>query len=127
LHLFLGEVYAQKGEYAKALAEFHQAEGPTLQARSLIGHVYAISGRKLEAEKILDELVLRSKSAYLPPTYIARICAGLGQKDEAIAWLEKGYTLRDSHMEFLAVDPTFDGLRSDPRFAKLLRRMNLAK
>jgi TolB-like protein/Flp pilus assembly protein TadD len=127
LHLFLGEVYAQKGEYAKALAEFHQAEGPTLQARSLIGHVYAISGSKPEAEEILDELVLRSKSAYLPPTYIARICAGLGQKDEAIAWLKKGYTMRDSHMEFLAVDPTFDGLRSDPRFAELLRRMNLAK
>jgi eukaryotic-like serine/threonine-protein kinase len=127
LHLFLGQVYEQQGEYAKALAELHQAEGPTLQARSVIGHVYAVSGRRPEAETILDELLLRSKSAYLPPTYVARIYAALGQKDEAIERLEKGYALRDSHMEFLAVDPTFDVLRSDPRFSGLLRRLNLSK
>lgn len=127
MHLYLGQVYEQQAEYAKALAELHLADGPTLQARSLIGHVYAVSGRRPEAQKILGELVSRSKSAYLPPTYVARIYAGLGEKDESIAWLEKGFTLRDSHMEFLAVDPTFDGLRSDTRFADLLRRLNLLK
>jgi adenylate cyclase len=92
-----------------------------------MGQVYALSGQKREAKKILGELILRSKSAYLPPTYIARIYAGLGRKDEALEWLERGYTLRDSHMEFLGVDPTLDGLRSDARFAALLRRMHLSK
>jgi eukaryotic-like serine/threonine-protein kinase len=127
LHLYLGQVYEQQGHYAKALAELRQAQGPTMQATSLIGQVYALSGQKPEAEKILRELILRSKSAYLPPTYIARIYAGLGQKDEAMAWLEQGYAARDSHLEFLKVDPTLDALRSDTRFAELLRRMNLAK
>ena len=127
LHLFLGQVYEQQGQYAKALVELHQAEGPTLQATSVIGHVFARSGQRPEAEKILRELIGRSNTAYLPPTYIARIYAGLGEKDEAIAWLEKGFALRDSHMEFLGVDPTFDGLRSDTRFTDLLRRLNLSK
>ena len=127
LHLFLGETYEQQGQYAKALTELRQAQGPTQQATSVIGNVYAVSGQKAEAEKILGELTLRSKSGYLPPTYIARIYAGLGRRDEAMAWLEKAYTARDSHMEFLGVDPTFDGLRSDARFADLLRRMNLTK
>jgi serine/threonine protein kinase/tetratricopeptide (TPR) repeat protein len=127
LHLFLGQVYEQQGQYAKALAELHQAEGPTLQARSVIGHVYARSGQRPEAEKILGELIARSNAAYLPPTYIARIYAGLGQKDEAIAWLEKGYALRDSHLEFLGVDPTFDELRSDTRFTDLLHRLKLTQ
>jgi eukaryotic-like serine/threonine-protein kinase len=127
LHLYLGQVYEQQGKYAQAIVELRQAQGPTLQATSIIGHVYALSGQKPEAEKILGELLLRSKSAYLPPIYIARIYAGLGQKDEAMAWLEKSYAVRDSHMEFLGVDPTFDALRSDARFADLLRRLNLSK
>jgi serine/threonine protein kinase/Tfp pilus assembly protein PilF len=127
LHLFLGQVYEQQGQYAKALAELHQAEGPTLQATSVIGHVYARSGQRPEAEKILRELIVRSNAAYLPPTYIARIYSGLGQKDEAIAWLEKAYAVRDSHLEFLGVDPTFEKLRSDARFAEILRRLKLSQ
>ena len=55
---------------------------------------------------------------------MARIYAGLGEKDKAFEWLEKGYEDR-SHRLRIKVDPPFDPLRSDPRFADLLRRMNL--
>jgi len=56
---------------------------------------------------------------------IALIYAGLGEKDQAFAWLEKGYEERSFQMQWLTVEPRWDSLRSDPRFADLLRRMGL--
>jgi hypothetical protein len=64
-------------------------------------------------------------ATYIPPTYPARIYVGLGERDQALAWLEKGHAARGAHMEFLGVEPDFDPLRSDPRFVDLLRRVNL--
>jgi TolB-like protein/Flp pilus assembly protein TadD/tRNA A-37 threonylcarbamoyl transferase component Bud32 len=127
LHFFLGQVYEQQGLFPDALVQFQKAQGPTFLAISGMGHLYAISGRRAEAAKILSDIRLRSQGAYIPPTYLARIYVGLGERDEAFAWLEKGYAARDSHMEFLGVEPAFDPLRSDPRFADLLRRMNLSR
>jgi tetratricopeptide (TPR) repeat protein len=115
----------RQGLYPEALAELQKAQGPTLLATSAKGHLYAVSGKRREAEKILSDLIARSKAAYLPPTYVARIYAGLGQKDQALAWLEKGYAVRDSGIEFIGVDPYNDPLRSDPRFTDLLRRLGL--
>jgi serine/threonine protein kinase/Flp pilus assembly protein TadD len=126
LHLFFGEAYEAQGLYPQALAELRKSQGPTLQATSVIGHVYAISGNKAEAEKILAELQLRAKTAYLPATYIAKIYAGLGGKNQAFAWLEKAYTSHDPQIEFLGVEPLYDPLRGDPRYADLMRRINLA-
>src|SRR5207249_7760720 len=59
--LFLGEVYEQQGKYPQALAELEKAQGPTLEARTAMAHVYALSGKRAEAEKILREFTLRSK------------------------------------------------------------------
>ena len=85
------------------------------------------AGRKVEnaiaATKLLIE---RSRTAYLPPSYVARIYAGLGERDKAIAWLEKAYGVRDGHLALVGVEPAFDPLRDDPRFIALLRRLNLA-
>jgi len=124
-NLFLGEVYEQQGKYSQAVAELEKAEGPTLEARTDIAHVYAISGRRAEAEKILQEFALRAKDHYVPPTDFAKIHAGLGNKDEAFAWLEKAYAERESRMEFIKTDPNYDSLHSDPRFQEMLRRLNL--
>ena len=126
LHLFFGETYEQQGLYPQALSELRKSQGPTLQATSVIGHVYAISGNKAEAGKILAELQQRAKTAYLPATYIAKIYAGLGDKNQAFAWLEKAYTSHDPQIEFLGVEPLYDPLRGDPRYADLMRRINLA-
>jgi eukaryotic-like serine/threonine-protein kinase len=126
LHLFLGETYEQQGLYPQALAELRKAQGPTQQATAAIGRLYAISGKKSEAEKILAELLERANTGYIPPSYIAGIYVALGDKDQAFAWLEKAYTARDSQIEFLGVEPFYDPLRSDPRYADLMRRINLA-
>ena len=126
LHLFLGETYQQQGRYAEALAELRQAQGPTQEATAAIGRLYAASGKKPEAEEILADLLQRAKTGYLPPTYIAGMYAALGDNNEAFEWLEKAYSARDSQIEFLGVEQCYDPLRSDPRYADLMRRINLA-
>ena len=90
-------------------------------------HLAAVSGRRAEALKVLDQLTELSKQKYVPAERIAMIYTGLGEKDKAIEWLEKGY---DEHSiggppVGIKVEPEFDPLRSDPRFQDLLRRMNL--
>ncbi len=126
LHLFLGETYHEMGKYPEALAELRQAQGPTLEATAAIGRVYATSGQTAEAQKVLADLLLRAKSGYLPATHIAGVYASLGDKNKAFEWLEKAYAARDSQLEFLGVQPFYDPLRLDPRYADLMRRIHLA-
>lgn len=92
---------------------------------ALLGHAYAAANRRSEAQAILRQLSLLSKQRYVPPYPIATIYAALGNKDDAFAWLERAFDERDSWMNYLGLDPRLDGLRSDARFADLLRRMNL--
>jgi hypothetical protein len=74
---------------------------------------------------VLDQLNDLAKKKYFPPITRVRIYAGLGDKDKAFEWLERGYEDRSIFLVAFNVDPAFDSLRSDPRFADLLRRMNL--
>ena len=81
------------------------------------------AGRRADAERALDQLNELSKEKHVPAVDRARIYAGLGEKDKAFEWLEKSY--EDRSIVGINVQPPFDPLRSDPRFADLLRRMNL--
>ena len=112
--------------YKEGIAEFEKelAISPGSQSTIGLGYAYAVAGRKAEAQKVLDRLNELSKQKYVPAVVRARIYAGLGEKDKAFEWLEKGYEDR-SIGTHIKVDPIFDPLRSDPRFADLLRRMNL--
>ena len=74
---------------------------------------------------MIEELKERSKRSYISPTIIAFIYTGLGEKDQAFAWLDKAYDGRDFILVMLKVDPTYDSLRSDPRFLDLMRRVGL--
>jgi tetratricopeptide (TPR) repeat protein len=123
--LFLGEVYEQQGKYPEALAELEKAQGPTLEARTAIAHVYALSGRRTEAEKIIQEFTQRAKDHYVPGTYFAKIYAGLGDRDQAFVWLDKAYAERESRLEFVKTDPSYDSLHLDPRFQELMRRLDM--
>ena len=124
-HLFLGKVFTEKHLYPQALGELQKAQGPTLQALSAMGYVFASSGNESGARKILNDLIQRSKQSYVPPTHIAVVYAGLGEKDQAIAWLQKAFAVKDAHLEFLGVEPVYDSLRSDPRFADLIGQLGL--
>lgn len=84
-----------------------------------------MSGRRVEAEKVLAELQEISKQRYVSPYYVAMIYAGLGDKDQAFAWLDKAFRERSRRLVFLKVASIWDGLHPDPRFADLLRRIGL--
>lgn len=124
----VGAAYIEKGMLEKGVAEFEREAAnrrtPTVIAR--LGYAYARVGRRAEAIKLLRELLELSKREYVPSYEVALTYAGLGEKTESLAWLERSYEHREGIMwlHFLKVSPCFDGLRSDPRFQNLLRRMN---
>jgi eukaryotic-like serine/threonine-protein kinase len=124
--------YALKGAYAQAIAEYDKipAQAKVVAAENQLvanglGWVYAVSGRRADALKIAKELKDLSSHAYVDFYEVAEIYAGLGDKDEAFRLLEKAYEEHSSNMPFLAVDIFWYGMRSDPRYADLLRRMGL--
>jgi serine/threonine-protein kinase len=126
-HSFLGWTYAQKGKYAEAIAEFQKAQLLDDNPEFLggIGYVYAVSGRKADAQHVLDELAKQSERRHVSPCLMAFIHAGLGQTDPAFRWLEKAYEERSAWLVYAKVDPKYENLRSDPRFVNLLRRVGL--
>jgi tetratricopeptide (TPR) repeat protein len=91
-----------------------------------LGYGYAVTGRRAEALRVLDKLNELSKQKYISAVWMAKIYAGLKEKDEAFEWLEKAY---EDHsivsFGYVKTNPMFDPLRGDPRFADLLRRTNL--
>jgi tetratricopeptide (TPR) repeat protein len=128
----LGWAYAMKGKYAQAVGEYDKipaeakAVAPENQlVASGLGWVYAVSGRRADALKIAKEFKQLSSRAYVDFYQLAAIYAGLGDKDEAFRLLEKAYEEHSSSMPFLAVDPFWYGMHSDPRYADLLRRVGL--
>jgi len=88
-------------------------------------YVYAVSGQKDRALKVIDELKELSKRRYVSSYHLAMIYIGLRQKDPAFEWLESAYRERSDLLVYLNVEPRLDSLRSDPRFKDLLRRVGL--
>lgn len=124
--IILGLAYEQKNMHDEAIIEFKKALSfQTMESETLayIGYSYAKSGRKEEAQKVLDELLEMSKQDYVEPFFIALVYTALGEKDEAFVWLEKGYEEHILTMGELKIDPMFDSLRNDPRFENLLQRI----
>jgi len=122
-HFELGQAYAQKRMYSEAIAELQRAialSGGGTTSTSNLAYVYAISTKRNEAVKILNDLKSRSTRN---GSEIALMYVGLGEKDEAMKWLEKAY---DEHFNpSILVRPAFDPLRSDPRFQNLVHRIGL--
>jgi tetratricopeptide (TPR) repeat protein len=130
VYAHLPAAYEQKGMYDEAIAGFKKGialRGGTEWSFSMggLGHVYGVSGKKAEALAVLDELKQMSRQEYVPADSIALVYAGLGEKDPAFTWLEKAYEEHAFKMAWLKVEPQWDSLRSDPRFADLVRRVGL--
>ena len=127
--LFLpAQIYEQKGEYNQAIAECQKAFsifGRDPGILSVLGYVYAVAGKRREAQTILNEIETLWSRSYLSPIDVALVHTGLGDKDGAFAWLTKAYDARDPQLIWLNVEPELKSLRTDPRFKDLLRRMGL--
>jgi len=126
-HEISGMVYLKQLRYAEAIAEFQQnvAIDRTAYSLSYLGHVYGMSGRRNEALAVLKELEGKYNKRESLAQYVAAVYAGLGDKDQAFAWLEKGFQDKSGLLDFVITEVNFDPLRSDPRYADLLRRMGL--
>jgi eukaryotic-like serine/threonine-protein kinase len=111
--------------YTEAIAEMQNAVSGRPDIITDLGHVYAMAGRRDEARQILNRLLEQSKQKYVPPHNIATVYAGLGEKDQAFARLEKAYEEHSGSLILLKVSPMLDSLHSDPRFVDLARCIGL--
>jgi serine/threonine-protein kinase len=127
-YLWLGQAYEQKKMYAEAIATFQKGMNvaelhPQLLAS--LGRAYALAGQPDKAQTVLAELREMAKRRYVSPYLLAVVYAGLGDRDQTFAWLEKAYQDRSFFLIWLKVEPRFDDLRDDPRFGDLVRRVGL--
>jgi len=126
-HQALGWAYGLKGVYSEAIAEtrtaIEQRKGSS--AKGYLGLWLARSGRREETVQLLNELKQESARNYVQPYTFALIYVGLGNKEEALNWLEKQMSGHAETANQYAVAPEFDELRSEPRFKEMLKRMNL--
>lgn len=121
--------YVEKGMFPEALADL-EAHGPMVNAPwywATLAGIYGRSGRKIQAQRALHELLQLNRRKAIDPLPIAVAYAWLGDKDQALAWLEKAYAQHSTELVSLKVAPCYDPLRSDPRFEGLLRRVHLAQ
>jgi tetratricopeptide (TPR) repeat protein len=125
-HVRLGYAYEQKGMFEEAIREFQQAVALTERTAATLAQLartYALAGKRSQARVLLDEAKDPPKHRYGSPYGIAAAYAGLGEIDQAFAWLQKAYEERAPAMAWLQADPRLANLRSDPRFPELLRRV----
>jgi len=125
-HFLTAQVYASMNQYDKAISEYEKVlqMRPERTEIAALGAAYASAGRRRDAMRVLNGLISRAKSHYVPPSDFALIYIALGERDSAFAWLERARVARDLPAD-LKVDPAFDPIREDPRFAVLLRALGL--
>ncbi len=125
----LGRVYWEKGMRAEAIRAFKKAvscSGRGSLYLAELAHAYAVVGKRAEAVTLLKELTERAHKRYVSAYAFVVVHTGMGDKDQAFAWLDKAYEERASTLPFLQTNPTLASLRSDSRFQTLIRRMSLA-
>jgi TolB-like protein/DNA-binding winged helix-turn-helix (wHTH) protein/Tfp pilus assembly protein PilF len=120
--------YLQKGMHPEAITALRAAlnsreRDPEIEGE--LGHALAVAGRRAEALAMIEGLRHLSATRYVSPYSVALVHAGLGDRDQALAWLDKAYAERSDYMPYLSLEPMLDGLRSDHRFAALVRRVGL--
>ncbi|HET8623173.1 MAG TPA: protein kinase [Gemmatimonadales bacterium] len=128
-HRILGLVLTVQGRHDEAAAAFREAiagAGESAYARGALARALASGGHTAEARRLLTELEAESQSRYVSPVALATANIALGNTDEAFRWIERARSERRGWMAYLRVEPIFDPIRPDPRFAELLATMGLS-
>jgi len=122
-----GRTYEQLGQIDRAIATFEEAlalnDAPTFLAG--LAHTYATAGNRRAARSIMEQLEERSRHTHVSAYAKAVIHMSLGERNEALACLERAYAERCEMITWLKIDPAFDPLRYDPRFSNLLKRVGV--
>ncbi|HTK82086.1 MAG TPA: protein kinase [Bacteroidota bacterium] len=130
-HRNLADVYLVQNNPAGAITELKKVREIVGTDKSYgleyLGYAYGRSGKIEEAEKVLDQLVAFSKGGNAVSFQIAAVYAGMGENDKAFDWLEKGYVEQNSSLAYLKITPFFAGLKSDPRYIAMLKKLGLEK
>ena len=124
----LGHTYAANKQFDEAIAAAEKAvelSGRLPGALGILGLAYGLAGREAQAHTILNELLELNKTRYVTPAALANVYIGLGDKEQAFVWLEKAYQEKSNYLAWLKMFPIIDPLRSDPRYADLVRRVGL--
>jgi eukaryotic-like serine/threonine-protein kinase len=127
-HWILGLSLRKTCFHEAAITEGEKAvklSGGSPLMRAALAHTFAAAGRTQDARQMLDDLTELSKQKYVAPYFFAGIHIGLGEIDRAMEYLEKAYNEHSHWLLYLHVDPSIDGLRDNPRFQDLLRRVGL--
>ena len=123
----MGWASIQKRDFSTAITELQRAR--SIEDKPWIigtlGYAHAVSGDSKKAQAVLKELNQLAEHRFVQPYWIAMIYIGLGDKDQAFHWLDRSYEERSPWLAWLKSDVALDPLRSDPRYADLLRRMGL--
>jgi TolB-like protein len=124
-----GVAYSEKGMHNEAIAALQTAAGidDSPLIRGVLACALARGGRRTEAQHLIDELIVASKSKFVSETSIAMGYAGLGEKDKAFEWLGKSLESHDEQVIWIYKHPMFAALRGDPRYNELLIKLNLSK
>jgi TolB-like protein/Tfp pilus assembly protein PilF len=127
-HCWLGKTYLQKSMLREGLAELEEAVslpgGDSQLYTRWLGYAYALSGKRAAAHKVIEGMKAQAQRNFVSPTAIATIYCGLGEKNLALAWLEKAYKEHDPLLIDAKNEPALDSLRSDERFQDLVRRIH---
>ena len=124
-HAALGHLYRQTGKADAAIEAYRTAyrlSGGNIVLLAFQGLVLGQVGRRSVAEQIIATMNEIAQRQFVPPSAVALVYAGLGERDIAFRWLEKAYEVRDMGLVLLPASPCWDSLRSDKRFQDLLRR-----
>ena len=124
-HLMAAGIYSQRKEYDKAIAENQLAKKLSPDqtwSDANLSRTFVNAGRPEEARAILDQLLLRSKTRFVPPSHIAMVYNNLDDKEQTLEWLEKAYAIHDAKMTFIETMP-WKNIQDDPRFQDIKRRV----
>ncbi|OLC33215.1 MAG: hypothetical protein AUH81_14640 [Candidatus Rokubacteria bacterium 13_1_40CM_4_69_5] len=124
----LGQAYVALSRYDEAVSALQSAvniSGGLAFTTAALGYAYARAGKRREARKVLQSLNQRSDAEYVPPFCVALVYAGLDDRDQAFAWLDRACEERSHWLAYLKAWPLLDNLHADPRFTALLGRVGL--
>jgi TolB-like protein/DNA-binding winged helix-turn-helix (wHTH) protein len=127
-HYYLGRVYVRQGKLPEGIAALEIAEkkaGGLNSVVATLAYAYAQGGRRADAERALAVLKKRSEDRYVAAFDMAIVYAGLEDRERTFEWLDRAFLERSTWLVHIKWDDRFAGVRGDPRFANLLRRMGI--